>query len=106
MSVKTDEANAVIQLFVRETDRHVISVYVRRHDSVVVPVPPGTYRMKLIEGDKWHGPVRYFGPSTNYETVAIPMVFTQEKGSGIDLHRSPTGNLYTAINIRNPEPLN
>ena len=106
MSVVTDQANAVIQLFDRETDEHIISAYVRRHGSVTVPVPSGTYRMKVIEGDKWHGPQRFFGPSTTFETVVRPMVFTKRRGNGIDLHRSPAGTLYTTINIRNPKPLN
>ncbi|WP_242121233.1 hypothetical protein [Sphingomonas lacusdianchii] len=106
MPVVTDTANAVVQLFDRETDEHIISAYVRRQDSVTIPVPPGTYRMRVIEGDKWHGPVRFFGPSTTYETVVRPMVFTRQKGSGIDLHRSPTGTLHTRINITDPKPLN
>jgi hypothetical protein len=42
MRVETDQANAVVQLFERETDDHVISVFVRRNDDVTVPVPPGT----------------------------------------------------------------
>jgi len=105
MSVVTDQANAVVQLFKRQTDEHVISVYVHRNDDVTVPVPPGTYRMKIIEGDKWHGTTSYFGPSTTFETVVRPMVFTRQRGSGIDLHRSPAGTLHTSINIKDPTPL-
>ncbi|MBW6532598.1 hypothetical protein KZ820_17795 [Sphingomonas sp. RRHST34] len=106
MTVATDQANAVVQLFKPETDAHVISVYVHRNDDVTVPVPPGTYRMKIIEGDKWHGTTSYFGPSTTYETVVRPMVFTRRRGAGIDLHRSPAGTLHTSINIKDPKPLN
>lgn len=105
MRVTTDQANAVVQLFDRESDTHVISVYVRRNDDVTVPVPPGTYRMKIVEGDRWQGATRYFGPSTTYETVVRPMVFTHASGNGVDLHRSPGGNLHTSINITDPKPL-
>lgn len=106
MRVTTDQANAVVQLLNRDTDEHVISVYVRREDDVTVPVPPGTYRMKVIEGDKWHGTTDYFGPSTTFETVIPPMIFTRRQGSGINLHRTPTGTLRTSINFSNPKPLN
>ncbi|MFY9352066.1 MAG: hypothetical protein WBL20_22300 [Sphingobium sp.] len=105
MRVTAGPANAVVQLFDPETDQHIISVYVRKHDDVTVPVPPGTYRMRLIEGDKWHGPVRFFGPSTTYESVARLMTFTRTRYSGIDLHRRPDGELKTRIKIGDPPPL-
>lgn len=105
LRVVTDQTNAVVQLYDRETDEHVISVYVRRDDDVSVPVPPGTYRMQLVEGDKWHGPVRYFGPSTTYETVIQDMTFSKRQGNGVDLHRSPTGKLPTRANLTNPKAL-
>ena len=106
INVAAGEANAVVQLFDRKTDAHVISVYVNRDDKVSVPVPPGTYRMKIVEGDKWHGLTKWFGASTIYETVVRPMVFTRQRYLSIDLHRSPAGNLRTSININNPKPLN
>lgn len=105
LGVRTDQANAVDQLFSRRTDEHIISVYVRRHDVVRIPVPPGTYRMKLVEGDKWHGPTEFFGPSTTFETVKRPVTIEPRGGFTIDLHRSPAGNLHTSINLQNPEPL-
>jgi hypothetical protein len=106
IQVTAAQANAVLQLFDRKTDAHVISVYVNRNEDVSVPVPPGTYRMKIIEGDKWHDLTKWFGPSTTYETVVRPMIFARRSIHAIDLHRSPAGNLHTSINITNPEPLN
>jgi len=106
IGVTAADANVVVQLFDPETDVHVISVYVSRNDDLSVPVPPGTYRMKIIEGDKWHGPTKWFGTSTTYETVVQPMVFTRRASRMIDLHRSPAGNLHTSINFTNPKPLN
>jgi hypothetical protein len=106
IKVSAAQANAVVQLFDRSTDEHVISIYVNRNDDASVPVPPGTYRMNIIEGDKWHGLTKWFGSSTTYETVARPMVFTRSSIRMIDLHRTPAGNLHTRINITNPKPLN
>lgn len=104
IEVTAADANAVVQLFDRKTDAHVISVYVNRNEDVSVPVPPGTYRMKIIEGDKWHGLTKWFGPSTTYVTVVRPMIFTRQTSRMIDLHRTPTGNLHTSVN--NLGPLN
>lgn len=106
IEVTATDANVVVQLFDRKTDVHVISVYVNRNEDVSVPVPPGIYRMNIIEGDKWHGPTTWFGTSTTYETVVRPMVFTRRTSRMIDLHRSPTGNLHTSIDFTNPKPLN
>jgi hypothetical protein len=106
LKVVTDMGNAVIQLYDPATDTHVISVYVRRGDEVTIPVPPGTYRMQVIEGDKWHGPEKYFGSTTTFETVSRKMTFSDGHGSGIDLHRSRAGNLHTRTNFSAPQPLN
>src|SRR3546814_3144844 len=61
------------------------------------PVPLGTFRLRLIEGQKWHGPVRYFGSNTSYETAAELMIFAPRAGHIIDLHRRPDGNLKTRM---------
>lgn len=103
--VVTASAKAVVQLFDPGSDRHVISVYVHGDDDVTVPVPPGTYRMRVIEGDKWHGPVKFFGPSTTYESVVKLMTFTRRRFAGIDLHRRPDGTLKTRAMIYDPQPL-
>lgn len=105
IKVTAGEANAVVHLFDRETDAHRISVYVHRNEDVSVPVPPRTYQMKIVEGDKWHGLRAWFGSSTTYDMVVQPMVFTHSPYHMIDLHRSPAGNLTTSINITNPKPL-
>jgi hypothetical protein len=61
--------------------------------------------MRLIEGQKWHGPKRYFGPNTSYETVVRLMTFAPRAGHIIDLHRRPDGNLNTRLIVSGPEPL-
>jgi hypothetical protein len=105
MRVVTASANAVVQLFDPGSDHHVISVYVHGDDDVTVPVSPGTYRMRVIEGDKWHGPVKFFGPSTTYESIVKLMTFTRRHFGGIDLHRRPDGTLKTRVKIGDPPPL-
>ena len=105
LTVVTDEANAVVQLIDPESGRHAMSVYVAAHDRVTVAVPRGTYRVQLVEGQKWHGPRSYFGPTTVYETVVELMNFQPRGGIGIDLHRRPDGNLKTRLMITDPVPL-
>lgn len=105
MAVTTSNAHAVVQLFDPDSGRHVISVYVRKNDRATVAVPPGIYRMKIAEGQRWHGPRDFFGPSTTYETVADLMIFQPLGGNGIDLNRRPNGNLPTRPNWRGPRPL-
>jgi hypothetical protein len=105
LEIRTDEANAVVQLYRLRGDRHVLSIYAGKRDRVRVPVPTGTFRIRLIEGQKWHGGLRFFGPNTSYETVVQAMSFTESSGQIIDLHRRPDGNLPTRMMIAGPDPL-
>lgn len=105
LTVEAGEANAVVQLFDPATNRHIFSVYVAGNNWISVPVPTGTFRMRLIEGQKWHGTARYFGPNTSYETVAELMTFEPRSGHIIDLHRRPDGNLKTRLMLSRPEKL-
>lgn len=105
LAVVTAGANAVVQLFDPASGRHVISAYVRKNDQATIPVPPGTYRMKIVEGQRWHGRKDFFGSSTTFETVAQLMTFRDSRGNGINLHRRPDGDLPTRPNWREPEPL-
>lgn len=105
LAVKAANAHAVVQLFDPDSGRHMISVYVRKQDRTTVPVPPGIYRIKIAEGQRWHGPRDFFGASTTYETVADLMIFQPSGGNGIDLNRRINGNLQTRPNWRGPGPL-
>lgn len=105
LEVQTSNANAVVQLIDPVTREHVLSIYVAGDDRVRVPVPRGTYQMRLIGGQKWHGPIRFFGPNTSYETVVKPMTFERTATHIIDLRRRPDGNLHTRLNVTRPEPL-
>jgi len=105
LTVDASEANAVVQLFDPTTNRHIFSVYVARNNRITVPAPTGTFRMRLIEGQKWHGTERYFGPNTSYETVAELMTFEPRSEHIFDLHRRPDGNLKTRLMFGRPEKL-
>jgi len=105
LTVEASDANAVVQLFEPVSNMHILSVYVARNNRVTVPAPTGTFRMRLVEGRKWHGPKRYFGPNTSYETVVDLMTFGQGSGQVIDLHRRPNGNLKTRLMVSGPTPL-
>jgi hypothetical protein len=105
MAVTTAAANAVVQLFDPQTDQHILSVYVQKNDRVELAAPVGTWRMRVAEGQRWHGPRKFFGSSTTYETVAQLMAFPRNGGNGIDLHRRPDGKLPTRINLNDPDPL-
>ncbi|TGX49190.1 hypothetical protein E5A73_20360 [Sphingomonas gei] len=105
LTVDASEANAVVQLFEPASNRHIFSLYVARNERVTVPAPSGTFRMRLIEGQKWHGTARYFGPNTSYETVAELMTFEPHSAQIIDLHRRPDGNLKTRLMFGRPDEL-
>ncbi|MFW2853988.1 hypothetical protein ACM61V_19115 [Sphingomonas sp. TX0543] len=105
LTVTTSNANAVVQLFEPESGRHILSLYVRKNEQTTTVVPPGTYRMKIVEGQRWHGPKDFFGSSTTYEAVAQLMTFTETEGHQIDLNRRPNGNLPTRPNWSAPAPL-
>lgn len=106
MKVTAGKANAVVQLFTPGSDLHILSVYVRAGDSVSVPVPPGVFRMRLIEGRRWYGQADFFGPFTRFETVRDLQSFTEHQGGGIDLRRTLQGTMKTRTERRSPPPLN
>ena len=103
LEVQASSANAVVQLYDLDTRDHVMSVYVAGGDHVRVPAPQGTFQVRLVEGRKWHGATRYFGPNTSYETVVQPLRFERQGTQEIDLRRRPEGNLPTRMMITTPE---
>ncbi|KEQ53737.1 hypothetical protein [Sphingobium chlorophenolicum] len=105
LTIAASAASAVVQLYDPDTNQHALSIYVGANERIEVPVPSGTYRVRLIEGQKWHGPKRFFGPNTSYETVADLMKFDPGAGHIIDLHRRPDGNLKTRLMVTGPRPL-
>lgn len=105
LTITASRGNAVVQLFDPASDRHLMSIYVAAGHHVRVPVPSGTYRLKLVEGQKWHGTAEFFGPNTSYETAAALITFSRSGGRAIDLRRRPDGNMPTRPDWSGPEPL-
>lgn len=101
LTVVTSDANAVAQLYTLAGD-HVISLYVEKNDEVTTRVPPGTYRLRIAEGQRWQGPAKFFGSNMTFEEVAETMTFVDGGGAGINLHRQPYGNLPTRPKITTP----
>jgi hypothetical protein len=99
-SVRTADANTVAQLYTLG-GQHVLSLYVRANDDVTTNVPPGRYRLKIAEGQRWYGE-RFFGTSMTYETAVEDVILTRRQGFGIDLHRTPAGTLRTRPNFSSP----
>ncbi|MBA4044670.1 MAG: hypothetical protein C0471_09665 [Erythrobacter sp.] len=105
MSVRASGSNAVVQLFHPETGRFRMAVFVRAGEEIYTAAPLGIWQMRVVEGQKWHGPTKYFGPNTQYETVAELMEFREDFHNGIDLHRRVDGNLKTRLMINGPEAM-
>lgn len=105
LRVSAAEANAVVQLIDPHTGAHALSVFVAANDDIDVPAPAGRWRMRIVEGQKWHGPKDFFGPNTQFETVAKLMDFPARGGNGINLHRRFDGNLSTRQMLTGPDPL-
>jgi hypothetical protein len=105
LRVSAAEANAVVQLIDPRSGAHALSVFVAANDDVDVPAPAGRWRMRIIEGQRWHGPKDFFGPNTQFETVAKLMEFPARGGNGINLHRRFDGNLPTRQMLTGPDPL-
>lgn len=57
--------NAIVQLLAPTTGHHVLSIFLRAGETRIVPVPPGTWRLRVIEGRTWAGPRRLFGDGTH-----------------------------------------
>lgn len=105
MTVRASASNAVVQLYDPETGRFRMAVFVRAGEEIYTAAPLGTWQMRVVEGQKWHGPKKYFGPNTQYETVAELMEFREDLHNGIDLHRRVDGNLKTRLMIKGPEAM-
>ena len=75
LRVVTAKANAVVQLYDDDTNRHVISVYVARGDDVTVPIPTGTFRMRLVAGPllRFVDDVRHGGRADDVQSAHDPL---------------------------------
>lgn len=65
LAIRAGSAKAIVQLLAPQSGAHVLSIFLRPGDRRIVPVPPGTWRVRVIEGHAWDGPRRLFGPQTH-----------------------------------------
>lgn len=100
LTVVASRDDAVIQLLDTASDP-AFTLFVQRETTAVTRAPSGLWRLRIIEGQKWHGPVKFFGPNTNTER-ALADFDLRSKGHVIDLRRSPDGNLHTRPELTSP----
>ncbi len=65
LAITAGTHNAILQLLAPTTGHHVLSIFLRAGETRIVPVPPGTWRVRVIEGRTWAGPRRLFGDGTH-----------------------------------------
>lgn len=65
LAVDAGERDAIVQFLTQKGERHVLSVFMRAGERRIVPVPPGDWRVRVIEGRTWAGPERLFGSATH-----------------------------------------
>lgn len=65
LAVSAGGQNAIVQLLVPASGHHVLSIFLRAGERRIVPVPPGAWRVRVIEGRTWAGPRRLFGAGTH-----------------------------------------
>lgn len=65
LAITAGGQNAILQLLAPTTGHHVLSIFLRAGETRIVPVPPGTWRLRVIEGRTWAGPRRLFGDGTH-----------------------------------------
>lgn len=58
------------------TDRPLMTVFVRDGETAVVKMPAGQYRAKFAEGVGWHGDHALFGLTTKYTEATVPIRFS------------------------------
>lgn len=65
LAIDAGERDAIVQFLTPKGERHVLSVFMRAGERRIVPVPPGDWRVRVIEGRTWAGPQRLFGSATH-----------------------------------------
>lgn len=65
LAITAGTHNAILQLLTPTAGHHVLSIFLRAGERRIVPVPPGTWRVRVIEGRTWAGPRRLFGGGTH-----------------------------------------
>lgn len=96
----TGDRKAVVQLL-NQRSEPIFATYVRENDAAHVRVPRGTWTLRLVEGQTWHGDDEFFGPNTVTEDAIAKWDFTGS-GRGIDLRRRINGAVKTVNRWSDP----
>ena len=59
-------ANTLMKLIRVHDGAEVMSIFIRAGQSIKVPVPVGSYVVKIASGQNWYGKTVRFGPTTSY----------------------------------------
>ncbi len=89
LRIKTGRRQAIVQLLTPETGNHVISIFMQPNQSRDVPVPPGTWRLRVIKGEEWSGPRSLFGQTTTISAMDHPTQLSAKSVRTLDLTRDP-----------------
>ena len=100
----TDRYNYVVMLIDDVTGHAVMAIYCRSGDTTAVPVPIGSFRIRVASGMDWYGMTELFGSDTHVEEVVPILTTTATKGAGIDFLRRPNGNLPTKVLFKSGFP--
>ena len=104
LTIQGGSENAIVQMIDAKTGRNALSVYVRAHERVTVPVPIGRFHMRLVHGRDWTDTRALFGKGTLHDEVDGVMRFTRKVGHVLDLRLGHDSNLAVRrINLR-PAP--
>ncbi len=56
--------HAFVKLLDYNSKKVIITAFIRSGDMIEIPVPSGTYRIRIAEGDQWYGQKDMFGSKT------------------------------------------
>ncbi|MBS89792.1 MAG: hypothetical protein CL858_04670 [Cupriavidus sp.] len=97
--------NTIIQMIDAKTGRNALSVYIRAHERVTVPVPIGRFRLRLVHGREWTDAKTLFGKGTIHDEIEGTMRFTRKLGHILDLGLGRDSNLTVRRIAARPAPL-
>jgi len=67
--------------------------FIRQGESSEIPIPSGSYHLKLASGKRWYGENGLFGPDAAYSAVTSDINVPVRTAYTIDLHPSTAGTL-------------
>lgn len=105
LTVQGGPENAIVQMIDATTGRNALSIYVRAHERVTVPVPVGRFHIRLVHGREWTDSRALFGKGTLHDEVAGVMRFSRTIGHVLDLRLGEDSNLVMRRIALPPAPL-